>query len=154
MEDNSKDNNLPVTLNVTSWTKHPSWIKIDGETTISGEEGTTMPALTVLRSQDYDGKLTYHSSNEDVVKINAETGVMTLVAQGTATITIIGAETDYRLAPVSIGYTITVTEASGIDAVSADHLENSTIYDLQGRAVSNKVRKGLYIIGTKKVYIK
>ena len=117
IDGNTKDNNLPVTLNVASWTKHPSWIRIDGETTITAEEGTTMAALPVLRSQDYDGKLTWRSSNEDVVKVDAETGAMTFVAQGTAYITVTGAETDYRLAPLSTGYSVVVTENTAVGAI-------------------------------------
>ena len=155
MEENSKDNNLPVALQVVSWTKHPSWIKIDGETTLSGEVGTTQAAPNVLRSQDYDGKLTWKSSNEDVVKIDPETGEMTFVAEGEATITVTGAETDYRLAPGAIAYSVTVTEASGIEAIEHGALNNGHYYDLQGRRVNaQNVRKGIYIHDGKKKLMK
>ena len=150
MDGNSKDNNLPVTLNVASWTKHPSWIRIDGETTITAEEGTTMAALPVLRSQDYDGKLTWRSSNEDVVKIDAETGAMTFVAQGTAYITVTGAETDYRLAPSSIGYSVTVTENTAVGTIVSSPSASSNAFDLQGRRVNNS-SKGVVIVDRKKV---
>ena len=150
MDGNSKDNNLPVTLNVASWTKHPSWIRIDGETTITAEEGTTMAALPVLRSQDYDGKLTWRSSNEDVVKIDAETGAMTFVAQGTAYITVTGAETDYRLAPSSIGYSVTVTENTAVGTIVSSPSSSSNAFDLQGRRVNNS-SKGVVIVDRKKV---
>lgn len=155
MEENSKDNNLPVALQVVSWTKHPSWIKIDGETTLSCEVGTTQAAPNVLRSQDYDGKLTWKSSNEDVVKIDPETGEMTFVAEGEATITVTGAETDYRLAPGAIAYSVTVTEASGIEAIEHGALNNGHYYDLQGRRVNaQNVRKGIYIHDGKKKLMK
>ena len=155
MEENSKDNNLPVALQVVSWTKHPSWIKIDGETTLSGEVGTTQAAPNVLRSQDYDGKLTWKSSNEDVVKIDPETGEMTFVAEGEATITVTGAETDYRLAPGAIAFSVTVTEASGIEAIEHGALNNGHYYDLQGRRVNaQNVRKGIYIHDGKKKLMK
>ena len=155
IEGNSKDNNLPVALQVVSWTKHPSWIKIDGETTLSGEVGTTQAAPNVLRSQDYDGKLTWKSSNEDVVKIDPETGEMTFVAEGEATITVTGAETDYRLAPGAIAYSVTVTEASGIEAIEHGALNNGHYYDLQGRRVNaQNVRKGIYIHDGKKKLMK
>ena len=150
MDGNSKDNNLPVTLNVASWTKHPSWIRIDGETTITAEEGTTMAALPVLRSQDYDGKLTWRSSNEDVVKVDAETGAMTFVAQGTAYITVTGAETDYRLAPSSIGYSVTVTENTAVGTIVSSPSSSSNAFDLQGRRVNNS-SKGVVIVDRKKV---
>lgn len=150
MDGNSKDNRLPVTLNVASWTKHPSWIRIDGETTITAEEGTTMAALSVLRSQDYDGKLTWRSSNEDVVKVDAETGAMTFVAQGTAYITVTGAETDYRLAPLSTGYSVVVTENTAVGAIVSSPSSSSNAFDLQGRRV-NSSSKGVVIVDRKKV---
>jgi hypothetical protein len=150
MDGNSKDNHLPVTLNVASWTKHPSWIRIDGETTITAEEGTTMAALPVLRSQDYDCKLTWRSSNEDVVKVDAETGAMTFVAQGTAYITVTGAETDYRLAPLSTGYSVVVTENTAVGAIVSSPSSSSNAFDLQGRRVNNS-SKGVVIVDRKKV---
>ena len=153
---NSKDNNLPVTLNVYSWTKHPSWIRIEGDNAVTGEEGTTMAALTVLRSQDYDGKLTYTSSNEDIVKVDPDTGVMTFVAQGTAYITVTGAETDYRLAPGAITYTVTVIENTAIQdpTTHADAGSGST-YDLQGRPINGQsVRKGVYVVNRRKTIVK
>lgn len=150
MDGNSKDNHLPVTLNVASWTKHPSWIRIDGETTITVEEGTTMAALPVLRSQDYNGKLTWRSSNEDVVKVDAETGAMTFVAQGTAYITVTGAETDYRLAPLSTGYSVVVTENTAVGAIVSSPSSSSNAFDLQGRRVNNS-SKGVVIVDRKKV---
>ena len=150
MDGNSKDNHLPVTLNVASWTKHPSWIRIDGATTITAEEGTTMAALPVLRSQDYNGKLTWRSSNEDVVKVDAETGAMTFVAQGTAYITVTGAETDYRLAPLSTGYSVVVTENTAVGAIVSSPSSSSNAFDLQGRRVNNS-SKGVVIVDRKKV---
>ena len=162
IDGNSKDNNLPVTLNVASWTKHPSWIRIDGETTITGEEGGTLAAPTVLRSQDYDGKLTWRSSNEEVVKVNAETGELTIVGVGKAYITISGAETDYRLAPSSIVYFVEITESTGINKLSNSKSSNSKYYDLQGRplrstssfgssANGSSARKTIVIIDGKKM---
>lgn len=108
---NSADNLLPVTYHVTSWTKHPSFIKLS-ESTVKGVYGQPAPqAPTVTRSQDYDGKLTWSSSNEKVVKVNAETGELTIVGAGTAIISIIGAETDYRLAPSTVSYAVTIDKA-------------------------------------------
>ena len=155
MEENSKDNNMPVALQVTSWTKHPSWIKIEGETSLGGEVGGTLAAPNVLRSQDYDGKLTWKSGNEDVVKIDAETGMMTFVGEGEATITVSGAETDYRLAPGSITFSVTVTEASGISSVASDTSARGVMYDLQGRHLNGQpVRKGIYIQNGRTVIVK
>ena len=153
MEGNTKDNNLPVTLNVASWTKHPSWIRIDGETTITTEVGNIVSTPTIIRSQDYDGQLTWKSSNEDVVRVNAGTGELSIVGPGTATITISGEETDYRLAPASVTLMVTVSSPTAIDHHATTlHQQPSPSYDLQGRKVDGQAaRKGVYIVGGKKV---
>lgn len=115
---NTKDNDLPVSLNVASWTKHQAFLTLS-ETVVKGEYGQPAPtAPTVTRSQDYDGKITFSSSNEDVVKVDAETGALTVVGVGTAIISVKGAETDYRLAPAVVYYTVVIDEASGIGALS------------------------------------
>ena len=106
MEGNTKDNNLPVTLKVTSWTKHQAFLKLSANR-VTGKYNDPAPtAPTVTRSQDYDGKITFSSSNENVVKVDANTGVLTVVGAGTATISVKGAETDYRLAPATQTYTV------------------------------------------------
>ena len=105
---NSKGNNLPVTLNVTKVEKLPSWIKLSSAETLTGEVGGTLMPPTVTRSDKYDGKLTWTSSNEDVVKVNADTGELTIVGPGKATITVAGAETDYRTAPASVSYQVII----------------------------------------------
>lgn len=153
IEGNTKDNRLPVTLNVTSWTKHPSWIRIDGETTITTEVGNIVSTPTIIRSQDYDGQLTWKSSNEDVVRVNAGTGELSIVGPGTATITISGEETDYRLAPASVTLMVTVSSPTAIDHHATTlHQQPSPSYDLQGRKVDwQAARKGVYIVGGKKV---
>lgn len=105
--ENSKNNRLPVTLNITSWTKHPAAIRLSVTDIVRGKLGKPAPAAPqVIRSENYDGKLTWTSSNENVVKVNAETGQLTAIGAGTATITISGAETDYRKAPASISYSV------------------------------------------------
>ncbi len=108
MEGNSKDNNLPVTLKVTSWTKHQAFLKLS-TTRVTGKFNDPAPtAPTVTRSQDYDGKITFSSSNENVVKVDPNTGVLTVIGAGTATISVAGAETDYRLAPATLTYTVII----------------------------------------------
>ena len=116
MDENSKDNNLPVTLNVTSWTKHQAFLTLS-QSRVEGKYGEPAPAApTVTRSQDYDGKITFSSSNESVVKVNAETGELTVVGAGTAIISVSGAETDYRLAPVTKTYTVYIEKATPVIA--------------------------------------
>ena len=112
IEGNSKDNNLPVTLKVTSWTKHQAFLTLS-QNRVEGRYGEPAPAApTVTRSQDYDGKITFSSSNEHVVKVNAETGQLTVVGAGTAIISVSGAETDYRLAPLTKTYTVWIDKAT------------------------------------------
>lgn len=109
---NTRDNLLPVTLKVTGWTKHPAFIRLvetDLQTPVSSATALWNEPLTapeVIRSQDYDGKLTFSLSNESVVKVDAETGTLTPVAPGRATTTVAGTETDYRQAPPSVSYTV------------------------------------------------
>jgi len=122
VDENSKDNNLPVTLNVTSWTKHQAFLTLS-QNRIEGRYGEPAPAApTVTRSQDYDGKITFSSSNEKVVKVNAETGELTVVGAGTAIISVSGAETDYRLAPVTKTYTVWIDKATPVIAFPATEI--------------------------------
>ncbi len=138
-EGDSKDDNLPVTLNVTSWTKHPAFIKLS-QNIVRGVYGEPAPqAPTVTRSQDYDGKLTWKSGNENVVKVNAETGELTVVGAGTATITISGAETDYRLAPSDIRYTVVIDKATPTFA-----FEMAEVDAPDGVVPENKLNVGVY----------
>ncbi len=116
MEENSKDNNLPVKLNVYSWTKHQAFLTLS-ESTVRGKYAEPAPvAPTVTRSQAYDGKITFSSSNENVVRVNSYTVELTVVGAGTAIISGKGAETDYRLAPVTKTYTVIIEKASPVFA--------------------------------------
>lgn len=155
---NTKDNNLPVTLHVTSWTKHPSWIKFASTTTLQGEVGKPAPVLpALLRSQDYDGKVTYSSSNENVLKIDPNTGVITVVAEGTAYIYATGVETDYRLAPSSITIKVEIAqEAAGIETVESESVNSEQkVYTIGGQRINiNTAKSGVYIVNGKKVLIK
>ena len=140
IEGNSKDNNLPVTLKVTSWTKHQAFLTLS-QNRVEGRYGEPAPmAPTVTRSQDYDGKITFASNNEKVVKVNAETGELTVVGAGTAIISVSGAETDYRLAPVTKTYTVFIDKATPTFSFDKDKLTVTL-----GNAVpENKLNIGLY----------
>lgn len=112
VEENSKDNNLPVSLYISNVEKPASWIRLStNSVTALWKEALTAP--TVTRSQDYDGKLTFSSGNEAVVKVNAETGELTPVGPGRATITVTGAATDYRQAPPQVSYTVFINVREG-----------------------------------------
>ena len=142
---NSKDNNLPVTLNVISWTKHPARIWLASNDTVKGEVGGTLVPPVVNRSQDYDGKLSYHSSNTSIVTVD-ENGNLTAVGEGKAIITITGAETDYRLAPSSISYVVEVLEASAVKGIAVK-TDFGKAYNLQGREVNSRTsRRGVAIV--------
>ena len=112
VEENSKDNNLPVSLYISNVEKPASWIRLStNSVTALWKDALTAP--TVTRSQDYDGRLTFSSGNEAVVKVNAETGELTPVGPGRATITVTGAATDYRQAPSSVSYTVYINVREG-----------------------------------------
>ena len=139
-EGNSTDNRLPVTLNVTSWTKHQAFLTLS-QNRVEGRYGEPAPAApTVTRSQDYDGKIMFSSSNEKVVKVNAETGELTVVGAGTAIISVSGAETDYRLAPVTKTFTVWIDKATPVFS-----FEKAAVTANLGAAVpANKLSVGLY----------
>jgi len=139
-EGNSGDNRLPVTLNVTSWTKHQAFLTLSASR-VEGKYGEPTPAApTVTRSQDYDGRITFSSSKEDVVKVNVETGELTVVGAGTAIISVSGAETDYRLAPVTKTYTVWIDKAT-----PAFSFEKATVTASLGADVpENKLSIGFY----------
>lgn len=122
VDGNTKDNNLPVTLNVTSWTKHQAFLTLS-ESRVEGKYGEPAPAApTVTRSQDYDGKITFSSSDESVVKVDPDTGVLTVTGAGTAIISVKGAETDYRLAPAVKTYTVYIEKATPVIAFPATEI--------------------------------
>ena len=117
--ENTADNLLPVTMRVTSWTKHQAFLTLSTSRVV-GKYGEPAPAApTVTRSQDYDGKITFASSNEQVVKVDPDTGVLTVIGAGTATIYVKGEETDYRLAPVTKTYTVFIEKATPVIAFPA-----------------------------------
>lgn len=140
MEENSKDNNLPVKLNVYSWTKHQAFLTLS-ESAVRGKYAEPAPAApTVTRSQDYDGKITFSSSNENVVKVDPNTGELTVVGAGTAIIYVKGEETDYRLAPVTKTYTVIIEKASPVFAFA-----QATVEAEVGKAVpENKLTIQMY----------
>lgn len=122
VDGNTKDNNLPVTLNVASWTKHQAFLTLS-ESRVEGKYGEPAPAApTVTRSQDYDGKITFSSSDESVVKVDPDTGVLTVTGAGTAIISVKGAETDYRLAPAVKTYTVYIEKAKPVIAFPATEI--------------------------------
>jgi hypothetical protein len=136
---NSKDNNLPVTLNVTKVEKLPSWIKLSSTETLKSLVDGTLTPPEVLRSDKYDGKLTWTSSSPDAVKVDPEKGALTIVGPGTATITVTGAETDYRTAPASVSYQVVIYplgDANGDGKVDANDIVEIVNY-MMGKPSAN-----------------
>ena len=139
VEENSKDNNLPVRLSITSVTKHPAFIRLSANS-VTALWNDPLTAPEVIRSQDYDGKLTFSSSNESVVRVDAETGELTPVGPGRATITVTGAETDYRQAPQSVSYTVVISVRNGdvnIDG-TVDVADISNIISIMAEGTENE----------------
>ena len=131
MDGNSEDNNLPVSLTVNNVLKLDSWIDFpDGfqwkkEAEVNGTLNVPQKDV-IMRSDGYDGKLTFTSSDENVVKVNAETGAVTIVGPGKATITISGAATDYRNAPATISYQVEITAPNKSGDINGDGKVNGT----------------------------
>ena len=129
--ENPEDNNMPVELTLTGVEKLNSWIKFkttDFDKPLKGEVGGTLVGATpedIVRSDYYDGALTFTSSDETVMKVDTNTGALTIVGPGTATISVIGAATDYRNAPATISYQVEIImpfiagDANGDGAVDA-----------------------------------
>jgi hypothetical protein len=137
--DNTKDNNLPVSLDVTKVEKLPSWIKLSSTETLKSLVDGTLTPPEVLRSDKYDGKLTWTSSNPDAVKVDPEKGTLTIVGPGRATITVTGAETDYRTAPASVSYQVVIYplgDANGDGKVDANDIVEIVNY-MMGKPSAN-----------------
>ena len=86
--------------------------------------------------------------------INVASGTLTIVGPGTATIKATVADgTNYTYATKTAQYTLTVTPATGINAVNSEEIKENNYYDLNGRRVS-KPTKGVFIQNGKKIIVK
>ena len=88
--------------------------------------------------------ITWATLNNSVASVDSS-GVITAVAEGTATITA-------KAGDKEAVYIVTVSIPDGVEQLTIDKSQ-STVYDLHGRRVENP-GKGIYIIGGKKVVIK
>lgn len=86
--------------------------------------GQTFSAPTLHTASGFDGTVEYASSDEDVARVDSETGELTLLDEGTTTITasFAGNET-YRAGSAS--YTLTVTDNRIVTTISNDNIEIS-----------------------------
>lgn len=102
-----------------------------------------------------DGTVTYESSNESVATVNSETGEVTIIDAGTATIkaTVVDG-TNYTYAVKTAEYTLTVNTNTGIKTVKAA-ADKDVWYDMNGRKLQTKPTvKGVNLKNGKKVVIK
>ena len=140
--DNTKDNNLPVTLNVTDVVKLPSWIKTTATQPIKAYVGHTVDGPIISRSDKYNGALSFTMSEEDqekgVLTVGAD-GKLTGLKAGTVTVTVTGAETDYRTAPVPISFTVTVEEGEPVAVLMGDVNNDGAVDIADAVCIVNKV---------------
>ena len=94
----------------------------------------------------------WSSSDETVAIVDAETGEVTIVGPGTATITATF-EGDDDHPKSSVDYTLKIEGETAIFGVYTDDAQ-ATWHDLNGIRIDKPTRKGLYIRNGKKVVIK
>ncbi|MCD8010322.1 MAG: metallophosphoesterase [Lachnospiraceae bacterium] len=121
--DSYKEASMTVTVTVTkAETPALKTQTITGTTSYSKTVGDA--AFTLDAKTDGDGKLTYESSNEDVLTVSSK-GKVTILGSGTATITVTAAETaTYSQATMKI----TVTVAKAATTVKTQKITATTSY--------------------------
>lgn len=121
------------------------------ETAVTKAKGDE--AFTNQLSVTGDGIVSYASDNVNVATVDSETGLVTIIGDGTATIkaTVVDG-TNYTYATKTAQYTLTVTATTGINAVNSEEIKDNNYYDLSGRRVMQPT-KGLFIVNGKKVVI-
>lgn len=115
------------------------------EATIPINETVTIDAK-VLPAETSDKNITWISSNPSVAEVSEE-GIVKGISVGTATITAM-------CGAVSATCTVTVSEADGIDCVTAEQNHKIQVYNLQGILIGsynnkqelNTLPKGVYIV--------
>lgn len=96
--------------------------------------------------------MTFSSSDEAVATVDATSGAVTIVGAGETTITATFAGNN-QYAAAAASYTLTVTTATGIQAIRAEAAQGH-VYDLQGRRVQAVKQGGVYIVNGRKVVVK
>ena len=116
--------------------------------TLTEDESLTLTA-SITPEFMADMTVTWSTSDAAVATVD-EHGVVTALAAGTATIT---ATTGGMQATCVVTVTKKEGEVVGIENPEIRNHESEIIYDLSGRRVE-KMEKGIYIVGGKKVVIK
>ena len=107
--------NADFNVTISLFVKKETVISVSGNATCTFGQALTAPSVTT--TQGYDGVLSYKSSDEKVVKVDASNN-LTVVGAGTATITISGTETTHWLAPESVTYSVQIDKAAITPAVT------------------------------------
>ena len=104
--------------------------------------GTSAASPHVVNATD-DMTLTWRSADNSIATVNAETGVVTPIAEGTTTITATFAGSK-RIATGTASFKLVVSSPVGIDGIEAEGSAETT-YDLGGRRLK-AARRGVNII--------
>lgn len=102
---------LVINLTVNEIVKSETIIEMEENVSLKATFGEELVAPAVTVREGYDGKISYKSSNESVVKVAAD-GKLTVVGAGNAVITISGTETNYCLAPADVTYDVEIAKAA------------------------------------------
>ena len=116
--------------------------------TLTSASETLQLIATVLPENASNKSVTWSSNDESVATVS-ETGLVTAVANGTATITATANDGSGKSATCEV----TVTLTTGIGSV----LYNATDvwYTIDGRRIQSKpTQSGIYIVNGRKVYVK
>lgn len=89
----------------------------------------TAPELTVTPADARD-EVVYSSSDENIARVDSESGAVTVLSSGTATITASIPATSANYRPVSASYTLSVTKP--VSGVSYDDVLTCTLFGLEG----------------------
>jgi len=113
----------------------------DDESTFNKKAGDEI-YLNIVPAEGYEAEISV-MAGETTVEVTAEAGEYK------------GQAYTHKFIMPAADVTVTVTfkNATGINSIAADKLENATIYTISGQRV-DKAQKGLYIINGKKVVIK
>ena len=124
------------------------WFKV-----VSGEAETITVFEEPKLNNPYNVAVTFSSSDEKVLKVDAKTGEVTIVGPGAATITASYEETE-EIKGGSVSYSLIISgPITSVDGVRAFKQANGKTYGLGGQRVS-KAFRGIAIINGKKYLVK
>lgn len=124
------------------------WFKV-----ISGEAETITVFEEPKLNNPFNVAVTFSSSDEKVLKVDAKTGEVTIVGPGAATITASYEETD-EYKGGSVSYSLIVSgEVTSIESSRFSKQADGKIFSIGGQQVS-KAYRGIAIINGKKYYVK